>query len=53
MAAKPVAQPNETRITRFLHIVEWLGNALPHPVTLFALFAAGVVVIGYQRPKTT
>ena len=45
MDAKPVAQPNETRITRFLHIVEWLGNALPHPVTLFALFAAGVVVL--------
>ena len=45
MAAKPVAQPNETRITRFLHVVEWLGNALPHPVTLFALFAAGVVVL--------
>ena len=38
-------QPNETRITRFLHVVEWLGNALPHPVTLFALFAAGVVVL--------
>ena len=32
-------------ITRFLHVVEWLGNALPHPVTLFALFAAGVVVL--------
>lgn len=45
MSAKPVAQPGETRITRFLHVVEWLGNALPHPVTLFALFAAGVVVL--------
>ena len=38
-------QPNSSRITRFLHVVEWLGNALPHPVTLFALFAAGVVVL--------
>ena len=45
MSKKPAAQPNETRITRFLHVVEWLGNALPHPVTLFALFAAGVVVL--------
>jgi len=36
---------NDTRISRFLHVVEWLGNALPHPVTLFALFAAGVVVL--------
>jgi aminobenzoyl-glutamate transport protein len=32
-------------MTRFLHVVEWLGNALPHPVTLFAMFAAGVVVL--------
>ncbi len=30
---------------RFLNAVEWLGNLLPHPVTLFALFALGVVVI--------
>jgi aminobenzoyl-glutamate transport protein len=33
------------RITRFLRVVEWLGNALPHPVTLFALFALSVVVL--------
>ena len=30
---------------RFLAAVEWLGNLLPHPVTLFALFALGVVVL--------
>ena len=45
MAPKPAAQPNQSRITRFLKVVEWLGNALPHPVTLFALFAIGVVVL--------
>lgn len=45
MTDKPATQPNESRITRFLHVVEWLGNALPHPVTLFALFAIGVVVL--------
>ena len=45
MTQKPVEQAKQTRITRFLHIVEWLGNALPHPVSLFALFAAGVVVL--------
>ncbi len=33
------------RITRFLRVVEWLGNALPHPVMLFALFALGVVLL--------
>lgn len=31
--------------TRFLDTVEWLGNLLPHPITLFAMFAIGVVVI--------
>ncbi|MEM8599630.1 MAG: AbgT family transporter [Bacteroidota bacterium] len=30
---------------KFLAFVEWLGNLLPHPVTLFALFALGVVLI--------
>ncbi|MGL6213311.1 AbgT family transporter [Billgrantia desiderata] len=29
---------------RFLDSVEWLGNLLPHPVTLFALLCAIVVV---------
>jgi aminobenzoyl-glutamate transport protein len=45
MPARPVARPDQNRMTRFLHVVEWLGNALPHPVTLFAMFAAGVVVL--------
>ncbi|MEL6798100.1 MAG: AbgT family transporter, partial [Planctomycetota bacterium] len=31
-------------IARLLGVVEWLGNLLPHPVTLFALFAVGVVI---------
>lgn len=37
----------ETRswFTRFLDAVEWLGNLLPHPVTLFALFATGVILL--------
>ncbi len=45
MHEKTKDQPNDSPISRFLHVVEWLGNALPHPVTLFALFAAGVVVL--------
>lgn len=31
--------------SRALDFVEWLGNLLPHPVTLFALFAIGVVLL--------
>ena len=32
-------------MTRFLDTVEWLGNLLPHPVTLFALLAFSVVLV--------
>lgn len=31
--------------THFLNGVEWLGNLLPHPVTLFALFCMGVILL--------
>ncbi|NNC47711.1 MAG: AbgT family transporter [Sphingomonas sp.] len=31
--------------SRFLDGVEWLGNLLPHPVTLFALLALGIVLL--------
>ena len=30
---------------RFLATVEWLGNLLPHPITLFALLALFIVVL--------
>lgn len=40
-----VDRQNRTLFTRFLDFVEWLGNLLPHPVTLFALFAFGVVLL--------
>jgi len=39
------ASNGKTWFTRFLDLVEWLGNLLPHPVTLFALFALGVVLL--------
>ena len=35
----------QARIGAFLDFVERVGNYLPHPATLFALFAAGVVVL--------
>lgn len=30
--------------TRFLDTVEWLGNLLPHPITLFAIFCLLVIL---------
>lgn len=37
--------PKRNFFTRFLDGVEWLGNLLPHPVTLFAILALGMVVL--------
>ena len=37
-------QPPAGWFARFLRVVEWLGNLLPHPVTLFAIFAALVLL---------
>ncbi|MEX0928257.1 MAG: AbgT family transporter [Balneolales bacterium] len=42
---QPDKQHQRGWFTRFLDAVEWLGNLLPHPVTLFAIFAMGVIVI--------
>lgn len=30
--------------TRFLDGVEWLGNLLPHPITLFAMFCVFIII---------
>ncbi|MDP3400872.1 MAG: AbgT family transporter [Brevundimonas sp.] len=52
MTDTPPATPNGTPpvakrnlFTRFLDGVEWLGNCLPHPVTLFFLLAVGIVLL--------
>lgn len=48
MAAAPDESPADTRpgaFTRFLDIVERLGNLLPHPVTLFALICVAVLLV--------
>ncbi len=41
----PSEEEHSGWFARFLNVVEWLGNLLPHPVTLFALFALGVILI--------
>ncbi len=40
-----IDRPTGGLFARFLSVVEWLGNLLPHPVTLFALFATGIVLL--------
>jgi len=44
-AASPAAPSQRNWFTRFLDLVEWLGNLLPHPVTLFALLATAMVLL--------
>lgn len=46
MSTTPTDTPKPSRLfERFLALVERLGNLLPHPVSLFALFALSVVVV--------
>ena len=37
-----------TLVSRFLYLVERVGNALPHPGTLFALLAGVVLVLAWM-----
>ncbi|MDT0596200.1 AbgT family transporter [Glaciecola petra] len=45
--AKQSAQgePSNGWFSRFLATVEWLGNLLPHPITLFASLAVFIVIL--------
>ncbi|MGF1695060.1 AbgT family transporter [Vibrio kyushuensis] len=36
--------PKKPIFTRFLDAVEYLGNLLPHPITLFAIFCVAILV---------
>ena len=38
-------RPRRGPFARFLDLVEWLGNLLPHPVTLFALICLVVLIV--------
>ncbi len=44
MSDTTLEAPRSGLFRRFLDTVEWLGNLLPHPVSLFALFCLGVVL---------
>ncbi len=45
MNDRTTKQKKLTWFARFLNVVEKTGNSLPHPVTMFALLAAAVVLI--------
>ncbi len=39
------ARPASSRTTRLLNAVEWAGNLLPHPITLFAILALFILLL--------
>ncbi len=39
--------PSRSLMNRFLNFVEWSGNLLPHPATLFIILAAFVVLMSW------
>ena len=49
MSARPSKTPGtkarRLSVTGLLDVVEWLGNLLPHPVTLFALICVGILFL--------
>jgi aminobenzoyl-glutamate transport protein len=46
---KPV--PRRSLLSRFLAAIERVGNALPHPATLFAIFALGLILLSWMFSK--
>ncbi|MDQ7087852.1 MAG: AbgT family transporter, partial [Acidobacteriota bacterium] len=38
-------------VARFLATVEGVGNALPHPATLFAFFSLGLIVLSWAASR--
>jgi aminobenzoyl-glutamate transport protein len=51
MKKKDDPVPRPTLVSRFLSAIERVGNALPHPATLFAIFALGLIVLSWLSSK--
>ena len=51
MTENDVTVPRRTLLSRFLFAIERVGNALPHPATLFAIFAATLVLLSWLMSK--
>jgi aminobenzoyl-glutamate transport protein len=43
----PALQEKKSGIDRFLSVIERIGNALPHPATLFAGFALLIIILSW------
>jgi aminobenzoyl-glutamate transport protein len=48
---KDTSVPRNSLLSRFLTAIERLGNALPHPATLFAILAFGLILLSWLFSK--
>jgi aminobenzoyl-glutamate transport protein len=51
MKEKDSPVPRPTLLSRFLSAIERVGNALPHPAILFAIFALGLILLSWLSSK--
>jgi aminobenzoyl-glutamate transport protein len=51
MKKKVDTEPRRSLVNRFLSVIEAIGNALPHPVTLFAIFAFALIPLSWLFSK--
>ncbi len=51
MSDKAKSAPRTSILSRFLTAIERVGNALPHPATLFAIFAFGLILLSWLFSK--
>jgi len=48
---KAATEKRTSILSRFLTAIERIGNALPHPATLFAIFAFGLILLSWLFSK--
>ncbi len=51
MSSRDNSAPRPSLLSRFLTAIEKIGNALPHPATLFAIFAGGLILLSWLFSK--
>jgi aminobenzoyl-glutamate transport protein len=51
MTSSNTSDPPRTFLNRFLGAIEKVGNALPHPATIFAILAGTIIVLSWLMSK--
>jgi aminobenzoyl-glutamate transport protein len=51
MTSYNAAQPRSNLLNRFLSVIEKVGNALPHPATIFAILAGSIIFMSWLLSK--